>query len=136
MRRLRVSGQLLVLAAALGLPACGAPSPTGANVAGNWSGTFTFAGSTVPTPYTMALSQTGTTVTGSFSLTLGADVLLGNVSGTTTTSAFSGNLTILQVNCVAAVSGNAGASPMTWTSAAGFNSVCGGGAFTALVNKQ
>src|SRR5580765_7542926 len=95
MRRVRVFGQMLLLAAALALPACGSPSPTGANVAGNWSGSLTFTGAPA-LPLTMVLSQTSATVTGTFSVTLGGDLVLGNVSGTTTSNSFSGTLSIVQ----------------------------------------
>jgi hypothetical protein len=126
---------MLVLAAALVLPACGSPSPTGANVTGNWTGTITFTGA-APVPFTLSLSQTGSTVNGTFSVTLGGDLALGNVSGTTTADAFSGTFSIVQFSCGATVSGNAGGTQMTWTSAAGFNGICGGGAFSAVINKQ
>jgi hypothetical protein len=120
-------GASLVL---LGAMACGgststptAPTPTPANVAGTWSGTFGFTAQAPFTsgmiPLTMNLTQAGSSVSGTW-VDGGAS---GTVSGATTTTSFSGTFTwnaILNgaTVCIGtfAVSGSAGGNTVNWTS--------------------
>jgi hypothetical protein len=98
-----------------------APSP--ANVAGSWSGVVRWMatnGDVIPEAITMTLSQRGSAVTGTWNTRL----RYGNVSGTTTSTDFSGTFTYNTsaeddgTPCVGsmAVSGNAGGSTLNWSS--------------------
>lgn len=120
---------VLALVAALTLSACGstpaAPTPPApASIAGNWSGTVQYtqssSGSTLHVQaIAFALTQASANVNGTYA----AESFSGTVSGTTTAGGFSGTLTfnattVSGTSCSGtwAVSGDAGAATMSWTS--------------------
>jgi hypothetical protein len=104
----------------LAAPTLSAP----AGLAGNWSGTWqaTLAnGGAYSEALTMTLTQAGSAVSGTWS----TSDTNGTVSGTATSSAFSGTFTwnatsTTGTSCTGTlpVSGSAGGSAMSWTSAA------------------
>lgn len=102
------------------------PPPPPAQVAGNWSGTLE-SSNYQPLAVFMTLSQTSTTVTGTWAAQSGSSGIAGNVSGTVDTSSFTGTLTFSinqTAGCSGSFSGGAGASTMTWSSA-GYTGNCG-----------
>jgi hypothetical protein len=122
---------LLVGGVVLTLSACGstpvAPTPPApANISGGWSGTWE--GSNGVYAVLLSLNQTNSTITGTWGVT---DLnWLGNVSGTTDASSFTGNLTITTprqgggtCSGTGSFSGTAGATTMRWTTI-GFAGTC------------
>lgn len=124
MRRVLIAFALLTLVSCGGGNAPTAPStPAVAQVAGGWSGTFEASqlssGSGI-TALVMDLTQAGSSINGTYVITGFAS---GAVTGTVTTSTFSGSLTFnaQAVNGSActgtfSTSGSAGGTTMRWTS--------------------
>lgn len=108
-------------------PSAPTPPPP-ANIAGNWSGTME-ASNYQPLAVSMVLSQSGSTVTGTWSAITGTSRIAGNVTGTTDSYSFTGTLSF-SINQTAGCSGSfsggasSGASTLTW-SGAGFTGNCG-----------
>ena len=99
-----------------------------ANLAGNWSGSIQFTqlnGNTlgqVVQPISMSLTQSGNTISGTWTTT-STPTRNGTVSGTTTTNSFSGSVTYNDsatsgnaCTGTLAVSGSAGGNNLIWTS--------------------
>lgn len=121
------TGGAVMIACGLVLSACGGspgnPSPTPLNLAGTWTGTWTFlsGGATVTDAVTMTVMQSGTSASGQWSATGGA---AGTVAFSSTAD-FTGTASISQtllsgVNCSAStpVTGTASASQIRFTLAA------------------
>ena len=124
----------LALAALVGCGGTSAPTaPTGppppVNIAGNWTGNM--ASNNWPLQaVVMTLSQSGTSVNGTWTTSTGWD---GQVTGTVDTSSFTGTFTLSAPNALgvgqrctgtASISGSAGAT-LHW-SGAGFTGTCNG----------
>jgi len=127
---------LIVCAVLLAATACGSsdsPStPSIASVAGNWAGSMSYtfknnAGTPVQgidASFSMSLTQSGTSVSGTWKSPLSdGTTRSGTVGGTLTTTSFSGAFTYHRTltdgtNCdgTLTVSGPAGGNSLTWTS--------------------
>ncbi|MEZ5318072.1 MAG: hypothetical protein R2752_11780 [Vicinamibacterales bacterium] len=122
---IRAHARALVLALAVAAATCGGnspttPSPSGANVAGTWSGSWQYvtAGTTVTDTVSATLTQNGSAATGSWAAAGGA----GGQLSFTTTGALTGTITISQtalggLNCSASttISGSSSASVISFT---------------------
>jgi hypothetical protein len=99
-------------------------SPDPVNIAGTWSGTLTFNGTTSEGSVALTLAQPAGTATVSGSWT-GKNNWSGPIAGSVSGNTFAGQLVwnyksagAATTGCIAtaAISGNAGGSAMTWTS--------------------
>jgi hypothetical protein len=131
MNRILAMRRLIVLSAML-VAGCGSPSapsppppPPPAQIAGNWSGTFESA-TYSPLAVFMTLSQTSTTVTGTWAAQSGSSGVAGNITGTVDATSFTGTIT-LSINqtagCSGSFSGSAATATLNWSSA-GFTGNC------------
>lgn len=114
----------IALFAACGSQSATSPSPAASpNIAGAWTGTLTFNGTLPQGTVTLSLTQSAGAVTGRWT---GKNEWSGTIDGSISGNTFAGQLVWNylgtgqgQSTCVAtaAVSGNAGGSALTWTSA-------------------
>jgi hypothetical protein len=126
--------RVLMLAYCVGLSACGSsstpaaptPPPAAAQIGGNWSGTLE-SGNYQPVAVFVTLSQTNSTVTGTWAAQSGTSGIAGNISGTVDPTSFTGTITFSinqTAGCSGSFSGNASSTAnLTWSSA-GFTGNC------------
>lgn len=107
---------------------CGNSStaPSSASLSGTWSGTIGPGpgGSLNTVTITLILTQSGATVSGTFTVTAGVTTVGGNVAGSVAGGNYSGTMTVVNgsSSCPAVVSGTTTDSgrALAWTSAGGF----------------
>lgn len=103
-----------------------APSPPPpVQIAGTWTGTFE-SSNYQPLAAAVTLSQTGTTVTGTWSAPSGNSGIAGNINGTVDSSTFTGTISFSinqTAGCSGSFSGSSTTGSLRWSSA-GFTGNC------------
>ncbi len=123
-RQLSLSAFVMSL---LAVASCGESSTSpSSSLSGTWNGTIGPGpgGSLNTVTITLILTQSGTTVSGTFTVASGSVIVGGNVTGSASGDSFSGTMTVVNgsSSCPAVVTGTTTDSgrALSWTSAGGF----------------